>query len=128
MNTPQELQRIYNKLPKIELKAEKVELNISSDAKDKMFKAVETIYRNGENLFEELEKNGKRVKSQIASIEKSFGKAENIYIDLNKTVSKAAEELGVAPANVPGFESFIKSYFFIKRKKDEITNDLKKYL
>ena len=128
MKTSQNLNKIISKLPKTELKVEKVELNISDDAKKKMFKAIETIYRNGENLFDELENNGKRVKNQITSIEKSFGKAQNIYLDLDKTVTKAAGELGVALNDIPGYESFIKSYFFIERKKSEIIDDLKKYL
>ena len=128
MKTSQNLNKIISKLPKTELKVEKVELNISDDAKKKMFKAVETIYRNGENLFDELENNGKRVKNQITSIEKSFGKAQNIYLDLDKTVTKAAGELGVALNDIPGYESFIKSYFFIDGKKSEIIDNLKKYL
>ena len=128
MKTSQNLNKVLSKLPKTELKVEKVELNISDDAKKKMFKAIETIYRNGENLFDELENNGKRVKNQITSIEKSFGKAQNIYLDLDKTVTKAAGELGVALNDIPGYESFIKSYFFIERKKSEIIDDLKKYL
>jgi len=128
MKTSQNLNKIISKLPKTELKVEKVELNISDDAKKKMFKAIETIYRNGENLFDELENNGKRVKNQITSIEKSFGKAQNIYLDLDKTVTKAAGELGVALNDIPGYESFIKSYFFIDGKKSEIIDNLKKYL
>ena len=128
MKTSQNLNKVLSKLPKTELKVEKVELNISDDAKKKMFKAIETIYRNGENLFDELENNGKRVKNQITSIEKSFGKAQNIYLDLDKTVTKAAGELGVALNDIPGYESFIKSYFFIDGKKSEIIDNLKKYL
>ena len=110
-----------------ELKSEKVELSISSDARTNMFKAVEKIYRNGEDLYDELENNTKRVQRQISSIEKAFSKAQNIYKDINSKITSQARELGIAPNKVPDFEKFSKAYFFIDRKKNDIINNLKKY-
>tara|TARA_R100001369_G_scaffold84710_1_gene117745 strand:- start:303 stop:647 length:345 start_codon:yes stop_codon:yes gene_type:complete len=41
MNTPKELQRIYNKLPKTELKSEKIKLGLIDDIRSEMKKANE---------------------------------------------------------------------------------------
>ena len=109
------------------VKGEKVELSIPSDARTEMFKAVEKIYRNGEDLYDELENNTKRVQRQISSIEKAFSKAQNIYKDINSKITSQARELGIAPNKVPDFEKFSKAYFFIDRKKNDIINNLKKY-
>mgnify|MGYP003639167381 FL=1 len=107
---------------------ERVELNAAEDATQKMFKAIEKIYSNGETLVDEIENNKKRVQKQIKSIEQAFQKAQKIYVNTDKDLSKAAKELGIAPAKIPNFDKFMRSYFFIERKKDEIIALLKKYI
>ena len=109
------------------VKGENVELSISSDARTNMFKAIEKIFRNGVDLYDELENNSKRVQRQISSIEKAFSKAKNIYKDIDSKITSQARELGIAPNKVPDYEKFINGYFFIDRKKTEIINNLNKY-
>lgn len=124
------LKKIYSKLSeedKTELKSEKVELSIASDARTKMIKAVEKIFNNGEDLYNELENNNKRVQRQISSIEKAFSKAQNIYKDINSKITSQARELGIAPNAVPDFEKFNNTYFYLDRIKTNIINDLNKY-
>ncbi len=109
------------------IKGKKVDLSISSDARNDMFKSIEKVFRNGEGLFEELENNTKRVKKQISSIDKSFEKAQKIYKDVDSQIQTAAKELGIAPNDVPDFKKFQSAYFFIEKTKNEIISDLKKY-
>ena len=93
------------------IKGKKVDLSISSDARNDMFKSIEKVFRNGEGLFEELENNTKRVKKQISSIDKSFEKAQKIYKDVDSQIQTAAKELGIAPNDVPDFKKFQSAYF-----------------
>ena len=109
------------------IKGKKVDLSISSDARNDMFKSIEKVFRNGEGLFEELENNTKRVKKQISSIDKSFEKAQKIYKDVDSQIQTAAKELGIAPNDVPDFKKFQSAYFFIEKTKNAIISDLKKY-
>ena len=97
------------------IKGKKVDLSISSDARNDMFKSIEKVFRNGEGLFEELENNTKRVKKQISSIDKSFEKAQKIYKDVDSQIQTAAKELGIAPNDVPDFKKFQSAYFFIEK-------------
>lgn len=122
---------VFNKLfkkDKVELATQKVDLSLASDGKTNMFKAIEKIYRNGEDLFDEFENNKKRASRQIQSIEKSYDKAVKIYRDVSTDLEKKANELGIAPNNIPDYDKLLKSLSFIKRKKDEIISNLKKYI
>ena len=122
---------VFNKLfkkDKVELATQKVDLSLASDGKTNMFKAIEKIYRNGEDLFDEFENNKKRASRQIQSIEKSYDKAVKIYRDVSTDLEKKANELGIAPNNIPDYDTLLKSLSFIERKKDEIISNLKKYI
>ena len=122
---------VFNKLfkeEKVELATKKVELGVAADARTNMFKVVEKIYRNGEDLVDEFENNKKRAKRQVDSIEKSYNKAEKIYRDVTTDLEQKADVLGIAPNKIPDFDKLLKSLDFLRRKKDEIISNLKKYV
>jgi DNA repair ATPase RecN len=128
MNTQKE---VFNKLfkeEKTELVTQKIDLSLASDGKTNMFKAIEKIYRNGEDLVDEFENNKKRANRQIQSVEKSYDKAVKIYREVSTDLEKKAGELDIAPNNIPDYDKLLKSLDFIRRKKDEIISNLKKYI
>ena len=128
MNTQRE---VFNKLfkeEKTELATQKIELGLASDGKTKMFKAIEKIYRNGEDLVDEFENNKKKAQRQIQSVEKSYDKAVKIYKEVSTDLEKKASELDIAPNNIPDYDKLLKSLDFLRRKKDEIISNLKKYI
>ena len=128
MNTQRE---VFNKLfkeEKTELATQKVDMSLASDGKTNMFKAVEKIYTNGEDLVDEFENNKKRANRQIQSVEKSYDKAVKIYKEVSTDLEKKASELDIAPNNIPDYDKLLKSLDFIRRKKDEIISNLKKYI
>jgi len=105
----------------------KIELGIAADAVSSMFKSIEKIWRNAEDLVDEFEKNKKKAQRQIQSVQKSFDKAENIYKNINRELTQKAGELDIAPNKIPDFDKIQKTYSFLKRKKDDIISLLKKY-
>ena len=128
MNTQRE---VFNKLfkeDKTELATQKVDMSLASDGKTNMFKAVEKIYRNGEDLVDEFENNKKRANRQIQSVEKSYDKAVKIYKEVSTDLEKKASELDISPNNIPDYDKLLKSLDFLRRKKDEIISNLKKYI
>jgi len=128
MNTQRE---VFNKLfkeEKTELATQKVDMSLASDGKTNMFKAVEKIYRNGEDLVDEFENNKKKAQRQIQSVEKSYDKAVKIYKEVSTNLEKKASELDIAPNNIPDYDKLLKSLDFLRRKKDEIISNLKKYI
>ena len=129
MNTQKE---VFNKLFKVEDKTElathRIDMSLASDARTNMFKAIEKIYKNGEDLVDEFENNKKRANKQIQSIEKAYDKSEKIYREVSTDLEKKAGELGIAPNNIPDYDKLLKSLSFIGRKKDEIISNLKKYI
>ena len=128
MNTQRE---VFNKLfkeDKTELATQKVDMSLAYDGKTNMFKAVEKIYRNGEDLVDEFENNKKRANRQIQSVEKSYDKAVKIYKEVSTDLEKKASELDIAPNNIPDYDKLLKSLDFLRRKKDEIISNLKKYI
>ena len=103
-------------------------MSLASDGKTNMFKAVEKIYTNGEDLVDEFENNKKRANRQIQSVEKSYDKAVKIYKEVSTDLEKKASELDIAPNNIPDYDKLLKSLDFLRRKKDEIISNLKKYI
>jgi len=108
-------------------KLQKVDLSIASDAISNMYKAIEKIYRNAEDLVDEFENNKKRAQRQISSVEKSFDKAAKIYKDTTTDLQKKASELGIAPNTIPDFDKLVSRISFLERKKNEVISNLKKY-
>lgn len=83
MNTPKELQRIYNKLPKTELKAERVELALIDD--------VNNLYEKAFSLGD--------VQSELLKAEDKVKKSKGIYEQMQKASAEAlvkAKELGAS--------------------------------
>jgi len=107
---------------------QKVELSIASDAITDMFKAIDKIWRNAEDLVDEFENNKKRAQRQISSVEKSYDKASKIYKDTTTDLQNKAKELGIAPNSIPDFEKLITRISFLTRTKNEIISNLKKYI
>jgi len=107
---------------------QKIDLSIASDAISNMFKAIEKIYRNAEDLVDEFENNKKRTQRQISSVEKSYDKAAKIYKDTTTDLQKKASELGISPNSIPDFDKLVSRISFLERKKNEIISNLKKYI
>ena len=107
---------------------QKIDLSIASDAISNMFKAIEKIYRNAEDLVDEFENNKKRTQRQISSVEKSYDKAAKIYKDTTTDLQKKASELGIAPNSIQDFDKLVRSISFLERTKNEIISNLKKYI
>jgi hypothetical protein len=56
-------------------------------------------------------------------------RAEDIVPSENSTdLEKKASELDIAPNNIPDYDKLLKSLDFLRRKKDEIISNLKKYI
>ena len=107
---------------------DRVDLNAAQDARNDMFKAVEKIYSNAENLVDEFENNKKRAQRQIQSVEKAYSKAEQIHNRTYDDLNKKAQDLGVPLNSIPSFEKMFKTNDFLRRKKDDIISLLKKYI
>ena len=126
MSKEKVLKRINEYLAKQE--PQKIDLSIASDAISNMFKAIEKIYRNAEDLVDEFENNKKRTQRQISSVEKSYDKAAKIYKDTTTDLQKKASELGIKPNSIPDFDKLVSRISFLERKKNEIISNLKKYI
>jgi len=107
---------------------ERVELSIPDDTINAMFKAVEKIFANAENLVDEFENNKKRAQRQIQSVEKAFSKSSQIYNKAYTDLDRKAQEVGIAPASIPNFEKMMRTQNFLDRTKDDIISQLKKYV
>tara|TARA_R110001632_G_scaffold106967_1_gene216541 strand:+ start:194 stop:592 length:399 start_codon:yes stop_codon:yes gene_type:complete len=101
MKTPKELQSIYSKLPKTELKGEKVELGILDD----LTKISNTLFKD----LEKSDKSWKTYQDYLSGADKPFSKMIETYNTLAKSIQfaegiakrflKAGEELGVDVKN-----------------------------
>ena len=121
MNTPKELQRIYNKLPKTELKSQKVELNEIQDLQSAALKISKlrdgavgankdalTIENNLKPLLKTIEKEKNFAKDilEAATNNSIINSAkEELKSSFNK-LSKAANELGVSPNKLPVYKDY----------------------
>jgi hypothetical protein len=107
---------------------EKVDLNIAKKTQPLMNKPVEQIFNNSEKLIEELENNQKRIQRQIQSTEAAWKKSQKVYYDAESKIRKAANDLGIAPFDVDGFERLNRWYNYLDGKKRDLVEDLKKHL
>tara|TARA_R100000935_G_scaffold9348_1_gene19172 strand:+ start:1179 stop:1622 length:444 start_codon:yes stop_codon:yes gene_type:complete len=121
MNTPKELQRIYNKLPKTELKSQKVELNEIQDLQSAALKISKlrdgavgankdalTIENNLKPLLKTIEKEKNFAKDilEAATNNSIINSAkEELKSSFNK-LSNAANELGVSPNKLPVYKDY----------------------
>tara|TARA_R100001369_G_scaffold13299_2_gene27580 strand:+ start:987 stop:1430 length:444 start_codon:yes stop_codon:yes gene_type:complete len=121
MNTPKELQRIYNKLPKTELKSQKVELNEIQDLQSAALKISKlrdgavgankdalTIENNLKPLLKTIEKEKNFAKDilEAATNNSIINSAkEELKSSFNK-LSNAANDLGVSPNKLPVYKDY----------------------
>ena len=121
MNTPKELQRIYNKLPKTELKSQKVELNEIQDLQSAALKISRlrdgavgankdalTIENNLKPLLKTIEKEKNFAKDILEAATNTSiinNAKEELKSSFNK-LSKAANELGVSPNKLPVYKDY----------------------
>ena len=115
-------------ISKMLFSSEKVELSITDDTIKAMFKAIEKVFSNADNLVDEFENNKKRAQRQIQSVEKAFSKSSQIYNKAFDDLSRKAREVGIAPASIPNFEKMMRTQNFLDREKDDIVSRLKKYV
>ena len=107
---------------------EKVNLNIAKKTQPLMSKPIEKIFNNSKKLIEELENNQKRIQRQIQSTEAAWKKSEKIYIDAENKIRKAANDLGIAPFDIDGFERLNRWYQYLNGEKRDLVQNLKEHL
>ena len=139
MKTPQELDKIYNRLPKekTELSVEKVELGIGDDL-GKLMSKLEKSAAADKKFEKEISEYNKKQKSLVKEIEKTeisrdkledkgqkmisenndiFNKVDNLL----EKAKRAAKELGVKPQSITNFkkaESLISNLVIANSTRD----------
>lgn len=63
-------------------------------------------------------KQSKRIQRQIQSTEAAWKKSEKIYIDAENKIRKAANDLGIAPFDIDGFERLNRWYQYLNGEKE----------
>jgi biotin operon repressor len=138
MKTPNELKKIYNRLPKdkTELaKAEKIELSLAGDIK-KSLNSLKGLMKKGESMRSKMETSYEKVQTQIDKLEDMGKPAESLMSeiykltdagkDLLQKAAAAAKELGVSPDDIEGYKEFKEvrgnGYFVGKGLQDELFN------
>tara|TARA_R110001606_G_scaffold395147_1_gene566801 strand:+ start:551 stop:1012 length:462 start_codon:yes stop_codon:yes gene_type:complete len=119
MNTPKELEKIYNKLPKekVELAVHKVELNLIEDI-NKLSGEIQDEIDYGDELINKMDSKLVAVRNEIDELteikEESKGQVDNLKSmaadvkSIDAKVKDAAAALGVKPSDVKGYD-FIQS-------------------
>ena len=97
MNTPQELQRIFDRLPKEKVELEKVELGIADDLKQRNKDLLQAVKK--------ADSSWKNYQDYLVGADKPFSKMIDAYNDLDGSIQpsddiakrylKAGKELGV---------------------------------
>ena len=131
MNTPKELQKIYNRLPKEKVELEKVQLGIVDDVSAKL-KQVKQELSNLNNIEKELNTGKKEFialqKKMLKMEDSAKNKAEkaeklsgSVATLVNKAY-KAANDLGVKPADIPGVKDLENFGIDLELKSVDIDN------
>ena len=122
MKTPQELQRIFDRLPKEKVELEKVELGSLDEIEDsiKIFKNVAQLESN---VVTSIAKALQEYKSVVGKAEKIVSISEK----LTNKVKSQAKELGVDPKEIGKYnvlQNFIKSQNDIEQRYKKALNAL----
>jgi len=122
MKTPQELKKIFNRLPKEKVELEKVELGSLDEIEDsiKIFKNVAQLESN---VVTSIAKALQEYKSVVSKAEKIVSTSEK----LTNKVKSQAKELGVDPKEIGKYnvlQNFIKSQNDIKQRYKKALNAL----
>ena len=103
MKTPNELNKIYNKLPKTKLKGEKVELAESVTKLLSYTKGVIVFSKNIQILNDEITQAKKPLKADLSDLQSDMG---NVAKGI-QSAEVAAKLLGIKVNQVPGYSKAI---------------------
>ena len=107
----------------IDLKTEKVELNIFSDYIKELDKISSKTRDKSESDLEEVKKI---IKRNISNLNKLKSKADNIHKEYMRVGDKAAKDLDIAPAQIPDFKRLHNLYFYVDGIIDDMLSEYKK--
>jgi|TARA_R110000796_G_scaffold1040_4_gene3936 predicted nucleic acid-binding Zn-ribbon protein len=140
MKTPQELKKIFDRLPKEKVELEKVELGLIDDV-SKFTNALSKANKQIESNKTKLSKNLLSIENLIVDLKVNYNTAEqnkkaiNFGIknaeELGKKIAVAAKELGVKPSEVKGVEELISLVENVEGNQeviDSFLNMAKKYI
>ena len=99
MKSPQELQSIYNKLPKTELKGEKVSLSIVTDIQKQIanIKSARSEVSNATKTFE-------KAKSDALDVREKGVEVYQRALFVSDNADNSAKELGVKADAIKGYK------------------------
>ena len=116
MNTPQELQRIFDRLPKEKVELEKVELGLMDDL-SKFLTSLSKANKQVSSNKTKLSKNLLSIENLIVDLKVNYNTAEEnkkalavgmaSAIKLGDKIAIAAKDLGVKPSEVKGVNELI---------------------
>ena len=141
MKTPQELKKIFDRLPKEKVELEKVELGIIDDLATQMSK-LEKASVADKDFNQLVKENNSQVKEIVKQIEKAEGSRNKLMDKGEKMVNQnndlfdkvddilnkarnAAKELGVKPESITNFkkaEALINNLVIANPNRDFIDN------
>ena len=116
MNTPQELQRIFDRLPKEKVELEKVELGLMDDL-SKFLTSLSKANKQVSSNKTKLSKNLLSIENLIVDLKVNYNTAEEnkkalavgmaSAIKLGDKIAIAAKDLGVKPSSIKGVNELI---------------------
>ena len=116
MNTPQELQRIFDRLPKEKVELEKVELGLMDDL-SKFLTSLSKANKQVSSNSTKLSKNLLSIENLIVDLKVNYNTAEEnkkalavgmaSATKLGDKIAIAAKDLGVKPSEVKGVNELI---------------------
>ena len=109
MKTPQELQRIFDRLPKEKVELEKVELGIIDDLATQTSKLEKASVADKDfnQLVKENNSQVKEIVKQIDKGEKMVNQNNDLFNKVDDILNKAknaAKDLGVKPESITNFK------------------------
>tara|TARA_R110000803_G_scaffold184460_1_gene246815 strand:+ start:204 stop:596 length:393 start_codon:yes stop_codon:yes gene_type:complete len=129
MKTPNELNKIYDRLPKEKIELSKVELGLVDDLK-KYTQGLAKYENEGEGLVSRANRILSELKETQKAIYKWSDVGESIANDLSSELvkaEKAAEELGVKPSSIKEISNAnkaFKTYAKLEQKYLKIAKEL----
>mgnify|MGYP003680158688 CR=1 FL=1 len=116
MNTPQELQRIFDRLPKEKVELEKVELGLMDDL-SKFLTSLSKANKQVSSNKTKLSKNLLSIENLIVDLKVNYNTAEEnkkalavgmaSATKLGDKIAIAAKDLGVKPSSIKGVNELI---------------------
>jgi len=122
------IQKVYSKLPKQELSAQKVELGIVDEISKQLTQSEQILKKiqSEKNDFLELDKIYKKAESDIAKLLKIYSankkNSSSFYKEINKNFNslyKSAKEIGLDVTSLPAY----KDYLQLRKNIDNAIDD-----